>query len=73
MKCCDFTTLGAESRTMSTDTIAIIAASIFCALAGSAATAITLVSSVRTDVAWLKTRLVDISNQLDHLDRRQRQ
>lgn len=54
---------------MSTDTIAVIATSIFCALVGAAATAITLVAGVRTDVHWLKSRLVDISRQIDRLER----
>lgn len=54
---------------MSTDTIAIIITSIFCALVGAAATAITLVAGVKTDVHWLKSRLVEISRQLDKLDR----
>ena len=54
---------------MSTDTIAVIATSIFCALVGAAATAITLVAGVRTDVNWLKSRLVDISRQIDRLER----
>lgn len=58
---------------MSTDTIAIIITSIFCALVGAAATAITLVAGVKTDVHWLKSRLVDISRQLDKLDRPPRQ
>ena len=53
---------------MSTDTIAVIATSIFCALVGAAATAITLVAGVRTDVHWLKSRLVDISRQIDRLE-----
>ena len=54
---------------MSIDTIAVIATSIFCALVGVAATAITLVAGVKTDVHWLKSRLVDISRQLDKLER----
>ena len=54
---------------MSIDTIAVIATSIFCALVGAAATAITLVAGVKTDVHWLKSRLVEISRQLDRLDR----
>ena len=54
---------------MSIDTIAVIATSIFCALVGAAATAITLVAGVRTDVNWLKSRLVDISRQIDRLER----
>ena len=53
---------------MSIDTIAVIATSIFCALVGAAATAITLVAGVRTDVHWLKSRLVDISRQIDRLE-----
>ena len=54
---------------MSIDTIAVIATSIFCALVGAAATAITLVAGVKTDVHWLKSRLVEISRQLDNLSR----
>ena len=54
---------------MSIDTIAVIATSIFCALVGAAATAITLVAGVKTDVHWLKSRLVDISRQIDNLDK----
>lgn len=54
---------------MSIDTIAVIATSIFCALAGAAATAITLVAGVKTDVHWLKSRLVEISRQIEKLDR----
>ena len=54
---------------MSIDTIAVIDTSIFCALVGAAATAITLVAGVKTDVHWLKSRLVDISRQIDKLDR----
>ena len=54
---------------MSIDTIAVIATSILCALVGAAATAITLVAGVKTDVHWLKSRLVDISRQLDKLER----
>lgn len=54
---------------MSIDTIAVIATSIFCALVGAAATAITLVAGVKTDVHWLKSRLVDISRQIDKLDK----
>ena len=57
---------------MSIDTIAVIATSIFCALVGAAATAITLVAGVKTDVQWLKSRLVDISRQIDKLDRQNR-
>ena len=53
---------------MSIDTIAVIATSIFCALVGAAATAITLVAGVKTDVNWLKSRLVEISRQIDRLD-----
>ena len=53
---------------MSIDTIAVIATSIFCALVGAAATAIALVAGVKTDVRWLKSRLVDISRQIDKLD-----
>ena len=54
---------------MSIDTIAVIATSIFCALVGAAATAITLVAGVKTDDHWLKARLVDIARQLDKLER----
>lgn len=54
---------------MSIDTIAVITTSIFCALVGAAATAITLVAGVKTDVHWLKSRLVEISRQLDNLSR----
>lgn len=54
---------------MSIDTIAVIATSIFCALVGAAATAITLVAGVKTDVHWLKARLVEISRQIDNLSR----
>ena len=54
---------------MSIDTIAVIATSIFCALVGTAATAITLVAGVKTDVNWLKSRLVEMSRQIDKLDR----
>ena len=54
---------------MSIDTIAVIATSIFCAHGGPAATAITLVAGVKTDVHWLKSRLVEISRQIDKLDR----
>ena len=54
---------------MSIDTIALIATSIFCALFGAAATAITLVAGVRTDVHWLKSRLVELSRQIEKLDR----
>ena len=54
---------------MSIDTIAVIATSIFCALVGAAATAITLVAGIKTDVHWLKYRLVEISRQLDNLSR----
>ena len=53
---------------MSIDTIAVIATSIFCALVGAAATAITLVAGVKTDVHWLKSRLADISRKIDRLD-----
>ena len=54
---------------MSIDTIAVIATSSFCALVGAAATAITLVAGVKSDVHWLKARLVDISRQIDNLAR----
>lgn len=54
---------------MSIDTIAVLATSIFCALVGAAATAITLVAGIKTDVHWLKSRLVDISRQIDNLAR----
>lgn len=54
---------------MSIDTIAVVATSIFCALVGAAATAITLVAGVKTDVDWLKSRLVEISRQIEKLDR----
>lgn len=54
---------------MSIDTIAVIATSIFCALVGAAATAITLVAGVKTDVHWLKARLVEISRQIEKLNR----
>lgn len=54
---------------MSIDTIAVIATSILCALVGAATTAITLVAGLKTDVHWLKSRLVDISQQIDRLDR----
>lgn len=53
---------------MSIDTIAVVATSIFCALVGAAATAITLVAGVKTDVDWLKSRLVEISRQIEKLD-----
>lgn len=53
---------------MSIDTIAVIATSIFCGFVGAAAAAITLVAGVKTDVHWLKSRLVDISRRLDRLD-----
>lgn len=52
---------------MTIDTIALIAVTIFCTALGAAATAISLVVGVRTDVHWLKSRLVDISRQLDRL------
>ena len=54
---------------MSIDTIAVIATSIFFVLFCPAATAITLVAGVKTDVHWLKSRLVDISRQIDNLAR----
>jgi hypothetical protein len=57
---------------MSVDTLAMMAFSLLCAMAGAAAAAITLVSSVKTDVEWLKSRLVDISRKLERIEHRPR-
>ena len=53
---------------MSPDTIISIAFALGSALAGAAATAIALVSSLRADVRWLVREVDRMGNALDNLE-----
>ena len=53
---------------MSPDTIISIAFALGSALAGAAATAISLVSSLRADVRWLVREVDRMGNALDNLE-----
>ena len=54
---------------MSPDAIISIAFALGSALAGAAATAIALVSSLRTDVRWLVKEVDRMGTALDHLEK----
>lgn len=57
---------------MSIDTVALLIMTALGAALGAAITAIGTAASIKTDVEWLKRRMLEISRQLDHLQAQRR-